>query len=591
VQSHLGSFFFTFAFPQQAYLPDETGSFEFDGKERHYNVYLPWNFQPNMPLVLNLHGYTWSIEDHAKYRFMHNIADTLGFIVVYPAGSVASNGKSGWNNGLRDHPFGPNITDTTSNDVGFLSALIDTLYADYNINLDHVYCCGFSMGGEMTYRMAIEMGNRFAAFASVAGKINDVSANSGTPTGAFPILHFHGTNDNVETYYGENDGNLWPVEESIKDCLENNNCDSQADTLSVPDIDPNDGSTVQKISYLNCSEESQVIFFRIFGGGHGWPGSTIGMYPDGNPNRDINASEEISNFFFQDYENPYADNAFGRTLEIFPYYIRHQGDSLWLTAGAANPENHQLKIFTKIRGTRSTIQDSIELFNDGMHGDGTANDDIWGGTKWFTYLAEDIYTAQLSTCDITEGTTHLLSNQCRFTTIGPLVLDNFEITSSDTIVNPSDRLKFQFTLRNIGSTAPAENITSRITALDTFVTVSGEVEPSYGDIATGETVTGDKKQYIKFGKNCPVDSYQLFNVDIYSDGIFFWQDTMSILVKSATNIDDAFLEIPDRFVLSQNYPNPNHHLHQYPQYLLPLLHPVHYQSYISAIARMMLKKK
>jgi polyhydroxybutyrate depolymerase len=285
----------------EIYAQDYSGSFYFEGKLRHYNIYLPQNFQANMPVILNLHGYgtNWTIENHAKYTFMHDIADTSGFIVVYPAGSVAPNGRPSWNNGLRDHPFGQ--TDTTSNDVGFLLALIDTLYAHYDIDLNQVYCCGFSMGGEMTYRMAIEAGNRFAAFASVSGKINDGSAGAGTPAGPYPILHFHGTNDDVETYDGENDGNLWPVEETIGYWVDNNNCVYEADTVSIPNTDLTDGSTVQKISYVNCSENSRVIFFKILGGGHGWPGSTEGMYPNGNPNRDINASAEIVNFFKNNY--------------------------------------------------------------------------------------------------------------------------------------------------------------------------------------------------------------------------------------------------------------------------------------------------
>ncbi len=34
----------------------EYGSFEFDGYEREYIVFLPENYEPGSPLVLNLHG-------------------------------------------------------------------------------------------------------------------------------------------------------------------------------------------------------------------------------------------------------------------------------------------------------------------------------------------------------------------------------------------------------------------------------------------------------------------------------------------------------------------------------------------------------
>ena len=104
------------------YSQDERGSFEFEGRTRTYFVYLPQNFQSNMPVVLNLHGHTFSATGHSDMTLMHEFADTSGFIVAYPQGS-SFDGLSGWNNGLRQH--GP--TDTTSNDVGFISALIDTL--------------------------------------------------------------------------------------------------------------------------------------------------------------------------------------------------------------------------------------------------------------------------------------------------------------------------------------------------------------------------------------------------------------------------------------------------------------------------------
>lgn len=139
---------------------DYSGSFEFEGRTRNYEVYLPENFQPNMPLVFAMHGYTENIQFIKDYTLLHEYADTAGFVVVYPEGSYTSTGKSGWNTGLRNHPFGQQ--NTTSDDVGFLSTLIDTLDAHYDIDSNRVYCCGFSMGGEMTYRMAIEKGELFA---------------------------------------------------------------------------------------------------------------------------------------------------------------------------------------------------------------------------------------------------------------------------------------------------------------------------------------------------------------------------------------------------------------------------------------------
>ena len=325
--------FIFFFFQNQSDAQLQSGSFEFEGRIRKYDVYLPQNFRLNMPVVLNLHGYGWNTIDHANYTKMHEYADTSGFMVVYPLGSYASNGVSGWNNGLRDHPFGR--TDTTSNDVGFISALIDTLTARYDINLSRVYCCGLSMGGEMTYRLSIELGHRFAAFASVAGKLNDVSGNLGEPIRSFPILHVHGTSDNVELY-GPGGGNLWSVEK-IKDFwVAKNGCLFQADTVMLPNLNTNDGCTVQKISFTNCSNEGCFIFYKILGGGHSWPSSADIGSPswEGNKNMDINASVEILNFF-KEYENPLTN-----VENKSPY----QPDKFVLEQNYPNPFNPITKI-------------------------------------------------------------------------------------------------------------------------------------------------------------------------------------------------------------------------------------------------------
>ena len=284
----------------------QTGSFEFEGRTRNYEVYLPQNFQSNMPVVISLHGYTETIQWYKGYTLLHEFADTSGFITVYPAAIDKS-----WNSGLL-YPGMPYI-DTTVNDVGFISALIDTLKDKYDIDLSRVYACGYSLGGEMTYRLGLELGYRFAAIASITGLINNVSGNLDGPIRPIPILHIHGTEDTYETWDGVK-GNLWSVPETIDYWLEKNDCALPADTVSLPDLDPTDGSTVEKISYNNCSENSSFIFYKIQGGGHHWPDAAYD-WGGGNLNRDINANVEIWNFF-QNYQNPLGIVDEG---EVIPY--------------------------------------------------------------------------------------------------------------------------------------------------------------------------------------------------------------------------------------------------------------------------------
>ena len=113
-----------------SYAQIETGSFEFDGMNREYSVFLPQNYQPNMPVVIFLHGMSQSLQNLMGYTMMNDFADTAGFIVVYPVGV----GKK-WGSGAVDSRNLPN-----NDDVGFISVLRDTLGANYNIdNMARIY--------------------------------------------------------------------------------------------------------------------------------------------------------------------------------------------------------------------------------------------------------------------------------------------------------------------------------------------------------------------------------------------------------------------------------------------------------------------
>ena len=48
-------------------------------------------------------------------------------------------------------------------DSGFLMALLDSLAVQYPVNQDSIFFTGFSMGGFMSHRMAIEHGDRINA--------------------------------------------------------------------------------------------------------------------------------------------------------------------------------------------------------------------------------------------------------------------------------------------------------------------------------------------------------------------------------------------------------------------------------------------
>ncbi len=257
------------------------GSFVFDGISRSWIVYLPQNYNTgdSFPLLLALHGLTQTGQTIMGFSGFNSIADTANFIVVYPDGV-----GNAWNVGFSGG--------STADDVGFISALIDTLHQTYNIDLNRVYLTGFSNGGFLSYRLACELGNRIAAIAPVAGTMTDGAYNLCSPERQMPVLHIHGTNDFVVSYNG-GFGNK-SVDQVLGFWNNYNNCPGIPLVEDLPDLVA-EGSTVKRYTWSPCDESSEVMLLKIINGGHTWPGS-VGVTGIGITNRDISASGEIWKF-------------------------------------------------------------------------------------------------------------------------------------------------------------------------------------------------------------------------------------------------------------------------------------------------------
>ncbi len=281
------------------------GSFNFDGINRTWIVYLPVDYSQgeSIPLLLALHGYTQNGQEMMQFSGFNSIADTGNFVVVYPDG-VANSWNVGFSGG------------STADDVGFLSALIDTLHQRYNIDLNRVYSTGFSNGGFMSYRLACELGNRIAAIAPVSGTMTDVAGSSCTPQREMPVLHIHGTNDFVVSYNG-GFGNQ-SVDQVLEFWNNYNECPATPVIVNLPDIVA-EGSTVQRYSWAPCTDSAEVILLKVINGGHTWPGS-VGTTGIGITNRDIVASSEIWNFVkrFSLNNATGVTNPASEPLKIFP---------------------------------------------------------------------------------------------------------------------------------------------------------------------------------------------------------------------------------------------------------------------------------
>ena len=261
-----------------------------DNIQRDYILYVPASYSPinPVPLIFCFHGYGSNANTNYAYTNFRSIADTAGFIVAHPQGTLDNTSTATNPNGISHWNVGGWTVGSTTDDVGFANALLDSISSAYNINADRVYSTGMSNGGYMSFLIACQLSDRFAAVASVTGSMTPQTFSPCNPQHPTPIMQIHGTADGTVPYTGDP---LWTL--SIADVLQYwsnyNNCNSTPTNTAVPDINTTDGSTVEYIVYNGGDNGVTTEHFKVIGGDHDWP--------DVWGNKDINASIEIWKFF------------------------------------------------------------------------------------------------------------------------------------------------------------------------------------------------------------------------------------------------------------------------------------------------------
>jgi polyhydroxybutyrate depolymerase len=283
-------------------LAQTTKTLQHDGLTRQYKEYVPSSYtgSQGVPLVICLHGLGDNMTNFSGIG-MHLLADSAQFITLYPQ-AVSSPFGTAWNSGAGYYGI---VLNDNVDDVGFISALIDSTAAIYNIDPAKVYVCGFSMGGFMSNRIASQLQQKVAATASVAGTFGQYLTPN--PYRPIPVAHFHGTADSTVNYTGNMYGN--DAEELVNWWVDFNNCDTPAVMTALPDI-ASDGYTVERYDYNNGDQGSMVRFYKVYNAPHTW------LVPGVN---DISYTVEIWNFFkmFQ-HTSLSIEESTDASISVFP---------------------------------------------------------------------------------------------------------------------------------------------------------------------------------------------------------------------------------------------------------------------------------
>lgn len=276
------------------------------GMQRRFYLHVPpsYNRARAMPLVMVFHGLGLTGQSMIYISNLNEEADRKNFMVVYPDGLNHRWDASG------------------SQDIQFVLDMINKVASIVNLDKRRIYAVGYSNGGHFVYRLAC-VTNCIAGIAIVAASMLQSSENSCSNTQRVPALFFIGTEDplvpSTDASHKEELGKLgaavglggleslsaplakmggmMTAEETVDFWVNHNQSSATPYTNQMPDTNPHDGTRVTRLTFGAYNNE--VVYYRIDGGGHTWPGAIVNGPKDivGRTTDDINASEIIADFF------------------------------------------------------------------------------------------------------------------------------------------------------------------------------------------------------------------------------------------------------------------------------------------------------
>lgn len=274
---------------------DHTRTLKVDGRYRSYVIHVPKKYDPKKPtpVVLIFHGAGTNARIMEHLCGMNEKSEEDGFLAVYPNGTGVGIFLTFNSGGLS-----PRIADRWPDDVKFVDKLLDDLQTVANVDKKRVFATGLSNGGMMCYRLAAELSNRIAAIAPVSGTL---SLDKPMPKRCVPLLHFHGTADDIVPYNGPNNGTktvlaFKSVDETIDIWRKLNKCTAKPVVKKLGNkVD--DGTEITQKTYKPNKGGAEVVLVVIKGAGHTWPGRPPRVSFIGKSTKRISANDMIWKFF------------------------------------------------------------------------------------------------------------------------------------------------------------------------------------------------------------------------------------------------------------------------------------------------------
>lgn len=248
--------FFKFLFAQEIDIVSE-------GNERSFRVNLPSNTSDLVPLMIILHGLG---ETSAMWYGPASYVTNQGLVAVRPESGIFPNSSGTGNVKL----WNAILDSSRYDDVQFISDVIDYMLTNYDfIDHDRIYVLGSSNGGYMAYRLACDLAHRITSFTSVAGNmyLDDDGFDCIDQDRDTPILHIHGTEDPINSYYpGGNSVDI--LDDQYLTIIESIEFWSNYHQYDEMEIDTILSEVSIRYTYYSDSAISNFEHIKVVGGGH-----------------------------------------------------------------------------------------------------------------------------------------------------------------------------------------------------------------------------------------------------------------------------------------------------------------------------------
>lgn len=271
---------------------------------RGYKLYVPARRPEGPPpLLVMLHGCTQSADDFAVGTRMNRLADTHGFLVLYPEQGAQANPSRCWN------WFSPADQHRDAGEPALIAGMVQTVAARHGVDGGRIYVAGLSAGAAMAvvlgqaypdlfagvgahsglpYASAHDIPSAMAAMKGGRSGVHPVSPAPRPPVlHAVPTIVFHGDRDHtVQAVNGD---------EIERQAAEARAARGGALKASITEGRSAGGRGYRRTVHADAGGRVHVEAWTLHGAGHAWSGGDAGgSFTDG---KGPDASAEMLRFF------------------------------------------------------------------------------------------------------------------------------------------------------------------------------------------------------------------------------------------------------------------------------------------------------